>query len=168
MHPGESDKRIDRICALLSALALWALAVMVNLFPSQPAGDAAGPLSTGLTPALAPEFRTHLLGLNLWLGLAVCLQLGLLLGERITIPQGLRLALDLFGAYTVGRIIVGGPVCVTPEATLVAKVLMMGVLFILLLSASDRLAVMMRGRDPFAHQRGSDGLAGSENRSAGA
>jgi len=160
MHPSDTDRRIDRICALLSGLALWALAVMVNIFPSQPTGGDGTLPSAGLAPALAPEFRSHLLGLNLWLGLAVCLQLGLLLGERITIPPGLRLALDLFGAYTVGRIVVGGPVCVTAEATLVAKVLLMAVLVILLLSASDRLAGMVRGRDPLAVHRESDAGAG--------
>ena len=160
MHPSESERRVDRICALLSALALWVLAVLVNIFPSAPAGSVVPMPSAGLAPALAPEFRSHVLGLNLWRGLAVCLQLGLLLGERITIPPALRLALDLFGAYTVGRIVVGGPVCVTAEATLVAKILLMAVLVILLLSASERLAGLMRGRDALALHKESDARAG--------
>ncbi len=159
MSPSDADKRIDQVCALLSALALWALVVLINVFPNQPADAAALP-SAGSTPALAPEFRAHLLGLNLWLGLAACLQLGLLLGLRISIPSGFRLVLDLFGAYTVGRIVIGGPICVTPEATLVAKVLLLAILIVLLMSASQRLADMVLGRDPLAMQRESDAGAG--------
>jgi hypothetical protein len=160
MQPSQSEQRIDRICALISALALWALGVMVNIFAADPGSEAGGLAAAGLAPALAPEFRRHLLGINVWLGLAVCLQLGMLLGQRISIPNGLRVALDLFGAFTIGRLILGGPICVTPQATQVAKVLLTAVLFVLLLGVGDRLAGMVRGKDPFQRILESDGRAG--------
>jgi hypothetical protein len=150
MNSVESERRIESLWTAVGTLALVAVGVMVNLFSNRAGGGVmAGGISGGV-PGLAPEFRSHLTWLNVWLGLAILTNLVSLLGTKFAVPRGIRIGMDIFGAYTLGRMILGGPICVTPTATSIAKVLMLSKLVVLLLGTSESLADVARGRDPLA------------------
>ena len=142
----DPTSRVIVVGALINMLIIAAVAYLFNFLPEKVGTYRTVTDLTTFTPLLAPEFADHLLGLNLWWGLAFLLNLALLWTRRWTPAlRWSQMALGFIGAYMLARIVVTGPFLPASGGEYIRYLLafvVMGLLF----ASARRLNKLVNGR----------------------
>lgn len=116
--PAAADpNRVDAGWLIGETVIIGALLILLNFFPQWVGAIIITDEGSRFLPVLAPEFNTHLLWINLWLGLSLLLNIWVL-GQRQwrRVTHWLDVGLNLLGVFVLYRLLSGAPLIgITPD-----------------------------------------------------
>lgn len=134
--------RVRVFGTLVEMTLILALMVLFNIFPDKIGLVRSLTDLSSLKPLLAPELQVHMPWLNVYWGLALGLcALNLALGAWNRFTSLAEIGIAVLGAYILVRMILGGPLILYPELTLLVK---FALAVALLASAIDIIAKFVR------------------------
>ncbi len=132
------EREISILKSLVGFLAVLAGMALLNFFPDRVGYYLSAMDPRSFTPVLAAVLWVYIPWLNLWWGLRAVLQLVHLITKRWTSATRIAdLLLSGLGLYVLGKILMGGPLFVSPWASFVAK-LLLGLAIVILVVGTGR------------------------------
>lgn len=142
----DTKTRMLALSSIINAVMIAVVTVVFNFLPEKVGiYRTVSDLST-FTPLLAPEFSNHLLGLNVWWGLAFSFHIALLATKRWTPAlRWTQMALGFVGAFVLTRLAVDVPFLPSAGAALI-RYLLVCVVLAQIFTAARRLNRLVNGR----------------------
>ncbi len=113
---------VSRAWTFVEMVLVLAAMVLFNFFPDRIGFIRSLTDPSSFRPLLAPEFQEHLPWLNVYWGLALTLcAVNLTLGRWTLTTRWAELGLNALAAYILWRMLLGGPLIVYLELTLLVK-----------------------------------------------
>lgn len=142
----DTKTRMLVLSSIINTAIIAAVAVVFNFLPERVGVYRTVTDLSTFTPLLAPEFSNHLLGLNVWWGLAFSFHIALLATKRWTPAlRWTQMALGFVGAFVLARLAVDAPF-VPPAGAEFVRYLLVCVVLAQIFTGARRLNRLVDGR----------------------
>lgn len=144
-----ADAEISIFRSVASMVVILAALMFMNFFPDRVGFYLSATDPHGFMLVRTSLLTAHLPWLNLWWGLLIALRLVHLITKRWTsLTRSADLLLSGLGVFVLGKILMGGPLFVSPIVSFVAKLLLGVAIFALLLRTAERFERAWGAKEP--------------------